>query len=248
MYEQVLTRVGLNEKQAKVYLACLELGKSKAPEIAKKANLKRTTTYDILDQLVIKGLISYTQQGKAKLFTPEDPEAILHTLESGKQELIKILPKLQNLTIKHNIQPRIKFYEGKQGVKQVLLDSLSCKSKKILQVVKTQDFVKFPGGAFTAEYIKQRAGKGIVAYALHPKGEQAIDRDIYAIEDPRRKRHVRFLPPSVFYASAIVIYDNKVSMVSTAQENFGFIIESKEFSKTLQAWFWFMWGLGSKER
>ena len=45
----------------------------------------------------------------------------------------------------------------------------------------------------------------------------------------------------------IMIYDNKVAMVSTKEENFGFIIESKEFSNTLGAYFDFMWGLGSRE-
>ena len=42
MLEKILKNIGLNEKEAKIYLALLELGKSKVPEIAKKAELKRT--------------------------------------------------------------------------------------------------------------------------------------------------------------------------------------------------------------
>jgi hypothetical protein len=51
----------------------------------------------------------------------------------------------------------------------------------------------------------------------------------------------------VFYAAMIMIYDNRVAMISTQKENFGFILESKEFSSTLRSWFEFMWKLGSKD-
>jgi hypothetical protein len=36
-------------------------------------------------------------------------------------------------------------------------------------------------------------------------------------------------------------------MASSKKENFGFIIESKEFANTIKAFFDFMWKLGSKE-
>jgi hypothetical protein len=36
-------------------------------------------------------------------------------------------------------------------------------------------------------------------------------------------------------------------MISSKNENFGFIIESKEFSKTLKSLFDFMWKLGSTD-
>ena len=42
-------------------------------------------------------------------------------------------------------------------------------------------------------------------------------------------------PPDVFHASMIMLYDDKVAMISTRQENFGCILQSKEFSLTLRA-------------
>lgn len=75
--------------------------------------------------------------------------------------------------------------------------------------------------------------------------------DLYSVErgveDQKYKRQVRYLPPNVFHAAMIMIYDHKVAMVATKAENFGFIIGSKEFSNTLSAYFDFMWGLGSRE-
>ena len=40
MYDKVLTKSGLDRKQAKIYLACLEVGPASVPDIAKKAGIK----------------------------------------------------------------------------------------------------------------------------------------------------------------------------------------------------------------
>ena len=55
---KILTEIGLNEKQAKVYLAVLELGGSKVTEIAALSKVHRVTVYDILKSLMEKGLVS----------------------------------------------------------------------------------------------------------------------------------------------------------------------------------------------
>lgn len=241
-----LNKAGLNEKQAKIYLACLELGKAKVPEIARKAEMKRTTAYGIIDELVNLGLISFTPGGKSKLFKAQDPQAILEMLEERKMEVNSIIPDLKSIYGTYQLRPTIQFFEGKEGVKRIYEDTLKCRSKKILQIVKVKDFINFPGGDFAKEYIKKRTAKGIVAYALHPASGDIHD-DTYGEESEELKRHVRYLPPNTFYASMIMIYDNKVVMISTKAENFGFIIESREFSNTLRAYFDFMWNLGSKQ-
>lgn len=246
MYEIALIQAGLDEKQAKIYLACLELGKAKAPTIARKAEIKRTTTYGILDELVGMGLVSVIIKGKSRLFKAEDPQVIVELLESRKKQITEILPQLRDVFTNFQIRPTIQFFEGREGIKRIYEDSLHCASKKILQVVKVKDFINFPGGNFSKEYIHKRIAHGIEAYALHPASGD-IHNDMYGEQSEQLKRFVRYLPPNIFYASMIMIYDNKVSMVSTKVENFGFIIESKEFSNTLKGYFEFMWRLGSKQ-
>lgn len=245
MYENTLIKAGLDEKQAKIYLACLELGKAKAPSIAKKAEIKRTTTYGILDELANLGLISIIIKGKSKLFKAEDPQAIVELLEGRKNEIVNILPQLRDVFTSFQTRPVIQFFEGREGIKRIYEDSLKCVSKKILQIVRVKDFIDFPGGDFSKEYIRKRVAKGIEAYALHPASGD-VHNEMYGEQSEKLKRFVRYLPPNIFYASMIMIYDNKVSMASTKAENFGFIIESKEFSNTLRAYFEFMWRYGSK--
>lgn len=236
MHKEILKNIGLNEKQAKIYLALLELGKSKVPEIAKKAELKRTTAYGILDELVGKGLVSYGQKGKTKYYSLENPEVLEKILEKNIKAFKNILPELKNLFETVSFKPTIRFYEGKEGIKRVFEDTLTCKVKKIFQIVKVKDFIDVVGEKFSKEYIKKRAEKGIWVFALHPKSEDVYN-DTYGKESKKWKRQVRYLQSNIFYASIIMIYDNKTAMISTKKENFGFIIESREFSKTLETFF-----------
>ncbi len=52
----VLVNLGLNEKEARVFLACTQLGTSVVSEIAHSAGINRVTTYDILEKLKHRGV------------------------------------------------------------------------------------------------------------------------------------------------------------------------------------------------
>lgn len=114
----VLKLSGLTEKQASVYLALLELGTASVQLIAKKADLKRPTTYLILDELQQKGLISKVPQKKA-LFTAESPEKFVSDL-SKKQEMVKrFLPEMLALHNAKKEKPAVQLFQGKEGVREV---------------------------------------------------------------------------------------------------------------------------------
>jgi sugar-specific transcriptional regulator TrmB len=55
-----LTKLGLSEKEAKVYIAGLELGKATILELSKKAEVKRGTCYEIVMNLSNLGLFKKT--------------------------------------------------------------------------------------------------------------------------------------------------------------------------------------------
>ena len=246
MYESVLAQSVLNEKQAQIYCACLRIGGGRVPEIAREAGIKRTTAYGILDELVKVGVINYVFKGKQKIFRAKDPKELIELLDEKRQRVIEVVPKLSRIFSARQLYPKIQFFEGKVGLKQIYADVLNCRSKKVCQIVTAKKHSELLGDAFVREYIRKRVAKGITAYDLHPKSGDIYDQ-YRGRENASLKRYVRYLPPQVFHAAMIIIYDNKVAMVSSRDENFAFLLESKEFSATLQAYFDFMWGLGSKE-
>ena len=60
--EIILTNLGLSPNEAKIYLATLESGQTSAQRIAQKAQIKRTTTYSVLEGLVKKDFILKTNK------------------------------------------------------------------------------------------------------------------------------------------------------------------------------------------
>ena len=115
---EVLNKTGLHEKEAKVYLALLELGTADVSDIAAKAGVKRPTSYLVLDELKKKGLVSQVP-AKVNLFTAESPEKLQAEMYK-KQELYKrFLPNMLALYNLRKEKPQVQLFEGIEGVKQV---------------------------------------------------------------------------------------------------------------------------------
>lgn len=83
MLAKILQNIGLTEKEAKVYLACLELGPQPVSEIAKKARINRVTAYDILEKLLKKGLVNFVTKEKIKFFNATDPRIVSQETKSS---------------------------------------------------------------------------------------------------------------------------------------------------------------------
>src|SRR5262245_56968151 len=89
-----LVELGLNEKEARLYLASLRLGPATAQQLALESELKRATIYPYIDSLVEKGLFHIEINGVRKLFTPESPDKLALLLDRKKQLLTDIMPLL----------------------------------------------------------------------------------------------------------------------------------------------------------
>ena len=122
-----LEKLGLSEKEAKVYVASLFLGPSPVQEIAKQAGINRPTAYVILEQLEEKGLVSETNEQKRTVYVAEDPEAVERWLtkqeqdiKNKKEQLQDILPDLEATHREEAPEaPQVRFYKGKEGIDSI---------------------------------------------------------------------------------------------------------------------------------
>lgn len=194
MYENVLIKAGLTDKQTKIYLACLELGRAGVPKIAKIAELKRTTAYGIVDELVGLGLLRLISTGKNQVFEAKNPENLVTILEVKKQDVQAVLPELKELFETHSIRPQVQFFEGRDGIKKIFADILNSDTKKVLQVVKNQELHNQGLDPYSGDYLKKRAEKGIIAFDLHPKSGSLYTKERGTTSE-KYKRYVRYLPP-----------------------------------------------------
>lgn len=238
--KQVLEQFGLQGKKADVYLAALELGSSTVIEISKKAGIKRTTCYDIIQDLVREGLISETSKGKKHLFVGEDPEKIQRNLKNKERLFSEILPQLQSIHNVRGAKPKIRFYEGKEGLKEVYEDTLK-HGGEILGFA-SYDIINVLGKEWADEYLRKRVKAGIHARGMIP-GTQPMMRDFIS-KDQEQRRSTKVIDPKKYpFSIEINVYGhNRVALMS-AKEEMGLIIEGAEIHNTMKLIFQLIWDL-----
>ena len=237
-----LRTLGFSEKEATVYVALLELGHGTVTEIARKAGINRTTGYDILDSLANKGVVNVSGKEPKQEYAAEPPEAVVRHLkaevETAKERIEKaevLLPELRSIHTTQN-RPRIKFYEGTEGLKQVYEDTLTS-TEPILAYANAEEVQKGIPNYFP-EYYKRRARKGIAIRAIFPQTPAGIARSAF---DAEEKREVAFVPADKYYFSPeINIYDNKI-MIASWREKLGVTIESAEIADEMKKIFALAW-------
>lgn len=140
--ELELRKLGLREKEVKVYLAGLELGPSSAQNIAQKAHITRPTAYEIIKKLKEKGLYTEEKQKGKKVFIAQSPERILGLLrvqkreiEEKEREFIRIIAALESKYLKE--KEGIKVFKGKEGLK-VLKEIFSFTSTPEIFIINPQ--------------------------------------------------------------------------------------------------------------
>src|SRR3989338_4381977 len=122
--EQSLVEIGLSVKEAGVYIALLTLGHGTVSQISRRANINRTTGYDILDSLLGKGLVNISGKEPKQEYAAESPDNLNKFISEDikrRNDVLKkteeLIPELKSI---HNIKdrPRAFFYEGREGLEK----------------------------------------------------------------------------------------------------------------------------------
>ena len=115
----------MNEKEAGVYLALLQVDSASVVDIAEKTKIKRPTVYIVLETLAKKGLVSEVEIGKKTHYAAESPERLESFVERQKvildehaRRLKDVMPQLKSVQREGGERPVIKFFDGKEAAYQ----------------------------------------------------------------------------------------------------------------------------------
>lgn len=121
-----LRKLGLNKKEATIYLLLLEEGSSTVLQIAKKLGFSRPTVYRTLQDLQNKELVFFDKEKKKSSFTASSPDSLMRILkiqkrkvEEQEREFMRIISVLQSKFHLFANKNEIRIYQ-----KRVLLDDL----------------------------------------------------------------------------------------------------------------------------
>jgi len=232
-----VAELGLTKQESAVYLAALETGFSSISDIAKKAGIKRPTTYYIVDELIKKNLISRAPKGKRTFYIAEHPNKLLANIRSQEDKLMSALPLLEALSKSAGNKPRIRFYEGKEGIKTIYNEVFKT-HKKLLAIGSMRDILKYFSYAETAEWFKIMSDEGGKIYDLV---DDTPETRKYAKAE-YRKGHgpLKYLPAGFKMGTDTIISGNKIALISYSSL-IGVLIENDEIAQTQKQTFEFMW-------
>lgn len=242
----ILKKLGLSDKEIKIYLALLEFQGISVRGLAQKTGLNRGTVYDILKNLKKVGLANLHKHKTKQSFSAEDPEKILLLVENRQKEIEKIkqkalqaIPELKSLQNKEAGQPVTKFFEEKKGIKIILQDVLSSLKKGqeyfAYSAKSSSDDLNTAYPNFTQKRIKKGIKVKVISLA---KGGGLSGLDQRKWLDSEDKS-----------ATFIIIYANKCAFISrdSLGNPLGVIIENQMIYKTQKLIFLQLWKfLGSK--
>jgi sugar-specific transcriptional regulator TrmB len=235
-----LIDAGLEEKEAHVYTAILELGEATIAQITRKSTIKRSTVYEMLELLKKKGLISQTRSKKRPVFLAENPNKLLERLEEKKKSLEQSMPEILSLMNLLDKKPKIRYFEGLSGVREVFEDTLVQPDEEILTLF-PYPYINLGEEYFWDHYLPTRVEKRIWARAIVPDN---IENRKFANEMKEKAiTKTKFVADKAFakFDLEIKIYGkSKVGIISYA-EDLGIIIESKKIFDGLKAIFETMW-------
>lgn len=239
MLNKDLELIGLGEKEAKTYLAALELGQSNIQQIAKKSGIKRTTVYDIIESLKKKGLLTQANRGKKTFFSASNPHKLEDDLEEKRHVLKRMLPELLSMANTLDAKPKVQFFEGFEGIKEVYKDTLHFPDQELLAWVSNEAIGVFDSDFLNNHYLPKRVVKKIWVRAIAPDVQEMQG---YKEIDENSLRKTRLTDAQAFPLKIeINLYGKNKIAVMSFEEKFGMIIESQKFFETLKSIFEMNW-------
>lgn len=242
--ENRLISLGLHPTEAKFYLAALELGQASVREIAAKACISRTNAYDVVSRLAEQGLVRQLtgSDSRTMLVAAENPEHLVGIFEERRRLLASTLPELRSL---HNLtagKPRVRFYEGVEGIKTVLDEAIQTRGKTVLAILSMRDLYEVPGRAWMDDHVRRRIENGV-----HLRVIRSAVNDVHPNWDDNAAelRSLRFAPRDMVLAMTTYISEDRVASISTRRENFAMTIESAEHAATQRHMFEALWAISS---
>jgi sugar-specific transcriptional regulator TrmB len=245
--ELELQRVGLDQREAKIYLAALELGPSPVQKIAQRSQVPRATTYLILDDLQNKGFVTTYDEGKKTFFVAESPDRLAALVDEKevevqrqKEAIKSLVPELMSRgQFEKGERPVVRYYEGKDAVKNWLRDMLSGRGGKEILNIFHHD---------RADKVLQDIGFSFEKVRERRKKQRIKGRVIYtANEGPiegysTKQRKAKYVPVDKYpFEADIAIRGDRVFFAPYSTPLRGVVIEDKAIANSMRLVFEVLW-------
>lgn len=250
--KQLLAIFNLREIEADIYQQLFYGGQMSATQIAKQSGISRTSVYDLLDNLIERGLILETLKGGMKMFGVLPPEKIQLLIEEKEKSIILAKTALKDLQSEYkqnnkNSRPRLQLFEGKNELQQMMKDLLLYRDITVYAFWPIKKIINVLGKEFLKEFHEKRIERNIELKVIWPaKDLTEIKKLPFLAGGNELKREARSAPADINFSLGYAVYGNTARFISSSNENYGFLVESPELAEVMKNQFELIWKRSKK--
>lgn len=249
--KKTLIDLGLEAREADIYLATLKIGSGTIMEISRAGYIERTGIYYHLDRLIELGLLKMVNKGKRTVYLPTDPIKLKRLLQKKEKNLNQILPKLEKIFTKSAGKSVVSYYQGEEGLITLYEQLYKIASK----LAKENNYYIF-GHSFDAydalpdffpKYIEKRSKLSVTTKIILPIDEKPSYKILNQTNNPeiiaKYNLHVperRYLNREYGFRGTTFILDKYVASMDF-ENYFGTLIENQNLAQTWRVFFEFIW-------
>lgn len=235
-----LQDLGLETSESKVYITLLEIGEGFVSNVAKRAGVNRVNCYNILDNLVKKGLVLSNSKKGYQSYRALPPRVLFNSIEEKFQAAKQILPQLETLYKSKEFRPTVNYYDQPEQIEKVIKTMLETEHE-LLGYTSLKNLIE----NFRDTVIKGISTRKNRAKILVPNNEEE-KRMIDELKSknflPQYFEVLAINPKEFNFESGVFIYEKRIVSISYEKEELLCVeTESSVQAKTQQAIFHLAW-------
>lgn len=237
MNTDILSEMGLTQKEIDVYLTLISFKSATISEIINKAKVSRQSVYEIIQKLLDKGLISFITKDGKKQYVVTNPER-LRDIQKEKLELLdNLLPELLSKYRENKEEMSVEVFIGKEGMKAITNNIL--KVGKPIYVLSNDARIFDVLQYYMPQFMQKRAKLGIKMHVIYSEAARPKKVEGELLE-------VRYVPEEYKLPLSIAVYGTHSNIIVYSESPVAMHIENKETAQSFMQYFNLMWKLGKK--
>lgn len=232
----LLKDIGLSEREAKLYLALLDLGSTTIGPLVDKTEIPSSKIYEVLHRLEEKGLANHIVVKKQKRFQAADPQTILFQLEDRAATFKEHLETLKQRQRLAQEKQHASFYEGKQAVFTMLRSLIKAapRGEEYRSFAFDDEHKEQDIAAFLASLALLRQEKGLKTMILARTDAKKTIQDALPAAS-REAMHLRYTP--LRYPEGTITVGDVLVLVEWEGTPSAVKIRSRTFAENFKSFF-----------
>jgi len=247
-----LKELGLNDKEAQVYLMLLQKSALTPLELSRTTKINRTTIYRILENLKEVGVVEEILDQKSTKYQAGAPEKLKMLLTKKEAELSKlreILPDLiTNLSVAPDTAPsptKVIYFRGKSGLQQLLWNTLKSPQGSTVVGYGYLDWNEYLGEKFAEKLRREYVEREIYSLEICNKTYDSFTKNTIYLQKIYEERLISKSKLEINHNT--YIYNDVFCFYGVfAGERFGIEIHNAEIAKTQRQIFYLLWKQAKK--